>query len=108
MIFVLKFNNNIDSYVIQQFYKYPKGTCLDSSSTVNITPKKIVNQYGPYISFWDINDDFLIRYYGKKICIYSLITYPGIISVKILPENIVLTHEMSQEEIYTILDPFCI
>ena len=106
MIFLLKFNNIIDSYKIDQFYKNPKGTCLDSSSAVNITPKKIIDQYGLYISFWDINNDTLIRYYGKKICIYSLITYPGIISVKILPENIILTYKMSQEEIYNILYPY--
>ena len=107
MIFVLKFSNNIDSYSIEQFYKNPKGTCLNSSSAVNITPKKILNKYSPYLSFWDIPTNILTHFYGKKICIYSLITYPGIISVKILPETIVLTHKMSQEEIYTVLEPFC-
>jgi acetyl-CoA/propionyl-CoA carboxylase carboxyl transferase subunit len=32
MIFVLKFDNSINSYTIEKFYKNPRGTCLDSSS----------------------------------------------------------------------------
>lgn len=51
MIFVLKFNTNINSYIIENFYKNPKGTCLHSSSAKNITPQKIVDVYGPYVSF---------------------------------------------------------
>lgn len=78
MIFRLEFHTCIPCEILRDFFKNPKGTCLASSSAVNITPPQIQKEKGLYISFWHIEDDTMIQYYGNKVCIVSLTTYPGV------------------------------
>jgi hypothetical protein len=82
---------------------YIKGTCLDSSFALNITPKKFINA-----SFWHIDNNALIKYYGNKVSINSLMTVPGIVSVKIISEDNIIFDDLSENKIFTILDPFTI
>jgi hypothetical protein len=109
MLIKLIFNNNLSSDYIKNFYKSPKGTCLNSSFASNITPKKIINEYGLYISFWHIDNIALIKYYGNKVSINSLMTFTGIISVKVISEDNIIFDDLSENEICTILGyPFTI
>jgi hypothetical protein len=101
MLIKLTYNNNISS-------NYIKGTCLHSSFASNITPKKYVNEHSPHISFWHIDNDALIKYYGNKVSINSLITIPGIISVNVISEDNIIFNDLTEDEICTILDPFTV
>jgi hypothetical protein len=102
MLIKLTFGNIVSS-------NYIKGTCLNSSFAENITPKKIINEHGPRISFWHIDNDALIKYYGNKVSINSLTTIPGIISVNIISEDNIIFDDLTENEIYTILGyPFII
>lgn len=97
MLIKITFNNNLSR-------NYIKGTCLDSSFASNITPKKIVNAY-----FWHIDNEALIKYYGNKVSINSLMTVNGIISVNIISEENIIFDGLSENEIFTILGyPFTI
>ena len=40
--------------------------------------------YGPHISFWYLNDETQIQYYGNKVSIQSLTTYPGVIHANVI------------------------
>ena len=96
MLIKLISNGNLSS-------NYIKGTCLDSSFALNITPKKFINA-----SFWHIDNNALIKYYGNKVSINSLMTVPGIVSVKIISEDNIIFDDLSENKIFTILDPFTI
>jgi len=110
MIILLKFREVEDLHSVRKFLEKPEGTCLDSLSAKNITPQKIVIENGLLVSFWYLNDETLIQYYGGNISINSLITYPGIIAANIIlsekqmPSNTL--DVMTEEDIYQILLPF--
>jgi hypothetical protein len=102
------FDKIIAKKTLHNFYKNPKGTCLCSSTAENITPSKI-KELTEYVSFWYINDNSLIKYYGDKVCINALITYPGIKSVNvILSDKTIIYNEVTQNELYDILLPFVV
>jgi hypothetical protein len=96
MLIKLTFNGNLSS-------DYIKGTCLNSSFALIITPKKIINA-----SIWHLDNNALIKYYGNKVSINSLMTVPGIVSVKIISEDNIIFDDLSENKIFTILDPFTI
>ena len=75
MIIKLIFAYNVNPEYIRLFNQNPMGTCLSSSFAKNITPEHIITKYGLYLSFWRINNNALIKYYGNKVSIYSLNTY---------------------------------
>ena len=112
MIISLKFFNYVDEFTLLKFYENPKGTCLASPSATNITPRKIRSYYPgrDKLSFWHIDDAALDQFYGDRVCIHSLYTYPGVESVK----NIVKLHHISagmvtwmkDDEIYNMLKQF--
>jgi hypothetical protein len=102
MLIKLTFGSMISS-------KYIKGTCLNSSFALNITPKKFINEHGHHMSFWHIDNDALIKYYGNKVSINALTTIPGIISVNIISEDNIIFDDLTENEIYTLLGyPFTI
>ena len=110
MIIRLEFNRNTPSSTLDSFLQKPKGTCLHSSSAQNITPKHITAR-GQYVSFWFIEDKVLNHFYGGKVAIYSLLTFPGIIGAsEILRDNEItlhtLTYKLSKEELSGLLEPF--
>jgi len=96
MLIKLTFNGNLSS-------NYIKGTCLNSSFALNITPKKFINA-----SFWHIDNNALVKYYGNKVSINALTTVPGILSVNVISEDNIIFDDLSENEIHTILDPFTI
>lgn len=110
MIIRLEFNRTTPSSIIESFLQKPKGTCLHSSSAQNITPNSI-SATGQYVSFWFIEDKALKHFYGGKVAIHSLLTYPGIIGAsEILRNNEItlhtLTYKLSKEELSVLLEPF--
>ena len=111
MIFKLEFSPYMDHTVLRDFFKNPKGTCLDSSSARNITPSKIQKEKGQYLTFWFIDDHILVKYYGEKVCINSLCVYPDVKSISIiyLEKKISLDdikYRLSEEDLYSILHPY--
>ena len=111
MIFKLEFSPYMDDTVLRDFFKNPKGTCLDSSSARNITPSEIQKEKGHYLTFWFIDDDVLVKYYGEKVCINSLFVYPGVKSVTIIHVEKKISsndikYSMTDEDIYSMLLPF--
>jgi hypothetical protein len=90
------------------FLHNPKGTCLVSSGARNITPEHIKDNI--YVSFWLIDDKAQKYFFGGKVTIDSLYTYPGIIDVKILKFEKKLTSEdimrLTSAEIDELLAPF--
>jgi len=111
MIFKLEFSPYIDDTVLRNFFDKPKGTCLDSSSAINITPTEIQKEKGLYLTFWLIDDNVLVKYYGEKVCINSLCVYPGVKSVIIIPlEKHMTSHDikfrLSEEEVNSLLLPY--
>ena len=110
MIVRIEFNRNVAESTLQEFFRKPVGTCLSSSSAVNITPNLILNKYGPHISFWYLNDETQIQYYGNKVSIQSLTTYPGVIHANVILSDKDLTldfiqDELSEQELADILLP---
>ena len=112
MIIRLKFFDYIDEFTLLKFYENPQGTCLASPSSANITPRKIRSKYPgrDKITFWHIDKEALDQFYGDKVCINSLYTYPGVESVT----NIVELRDISagmvtwlkDDDIYDMLKPF--
>jgi hypothetical protein len=102
------FDKNIAKNTLDNFYKNPKGTCLCCSTAENITPSKI-KEITEHVSFWYINDSSLNKYYGDKVCINALKTYPGIKSVNIiLSDKTIIYNDITQNELYDILLPFVV
>jgi len=112
MIIRLKFFNYVDEFTLLKFYENPKGTCLASFSATNITPRKVRSEYPgrDKLSFWHIDDRALDTFYGGKICLSSLYTYPGVESCKNIVELHDITHIMvtwlKDDDIYAMLTPF--
>jgi hypothetical protein len=112
MIIRLKFFDYVDEFTLLKFYENPKGTCLESVSAANITPRAVRSEYPgrDKLSFWHIDDEALDKFYGNRVCISSLYTYPGVESVK----NIAKLHHISlgiiswmkDDELYDLLKPF--
>ena len=104
----------MDEFTILKFYENPKGTCLSSCSAVHITPQKIRSRLlyprQERVSFWHIDDSVLENFYGVNICIQSLWTYPGVVSVEVLKSLAHISCEMitwmKDDEVYDILKPF--
>jgi len=82
MIIRLEFASFVPYFTMLMFLKNPKGTCLSSSGASNITPQKLKDNV--YLSFWHIDDMALKHFFGGKVTIHSLRTYPGVVDVKIL------------------------
>ena len=112
MIIRLKFFDYVDEFTLLKFYENPKGTCLASFSATNITPRKVCSQYPgrDKLSFWHIDDAALDKYYGDKVCLHSLYTYPGVESCKKILELHDISHAMvtwlKDGAIYDMLKPF--
>lgn len=111
MIVRIEFNKNVAQSALEDFFRNPVGTCLSSSSAINITPNLILNNHGPHISFWHLNDEAQIQYYGNKVSVNSLITYPGVIYANIILSDKHLTldfiqDKLSEEELTNLLLPF--
>ena len=110
MIIRLKFSDHISEHTLDEFYKNPRGTCLASSSAVKITPRSILCEKGDHVSFWYIPDSTLIQYYGSKVCINSLVTYPGVLIADEILSEMKLSDfaisDMSEKELYNIFIPF--
>ena len=111
MIIRIEFNRIIPQSLLDSFLQKPKGTCLDSSSAKNITPTSI-KQRGPHISFWFIDDYALTHFYGGKVSINSLLTFPGIIGAEeILHDEKITLHnlhlDISEDELFSMLNQFC-
>jgi len=82
MIIRLEFASFIPFNTVRIFLHNPKGTCLVSSGARNITPENIKENV--YVSFWHIDDKALKQFFGDKVTIHALRTYPGVRDVKIL------------------------
>jgi hypothetical protein len=108
MILRIEFSKYTPKNTLESFLDKPRGTCLDSSSAKNITPIPI-KDINPYISFWFIDDNTLKKFYGGKVSINSLPTYPGIIKAnEILEYNRITLRELniSENELIEMLEPF--
>lgn len=116
MIIRIEFHKNYDQNLIKAFYNKPSGTCLDSSASIDITPPKVKIQHEMYISFWNINDAKLIKFYGGRVAINALTTVPGVKKVNVLLEYINVKDriyldkliDMNSDEISNLLEPFII
>jgi hypothetical protein len=111
MIVRIEFNRNVAQSVLEDFFRNPVGTCLSSSSAVNITPSLILNKYGPYVSFWHLNNEAQIQYYGNKVSVNSLITCPGVIHANVILSDMDLTldfiqYKLSEQELTNLLLSF--
>lgn len=112
MFLRLKFGDATDEFTTLKFYENPKGTCLASSSAIHITPRKVRNEYPgrEKVSFWHIENQVLEEFYGERVCINSLLTYPGVVSVKVILRDTDITNEMiswlSDDELYELLQPY--
>ena len=109
MIIRLEFASFIQFNTIHMFLNNPKGTCLISSGARNITPQHI--KHNVYMSFWHIDDMALKYFYGGKVTIHSLRTYPGVLDVKILHFKKNITTEdihdkLTRAELDELLAPF--
>jgi len=112
MFLRLKLSDATDEFTTLKFYENPKGTCLASSCAIHITPRKVPNKYPgrEKLSFWHIDDRVLEEFYGERVCINSLLTYPGVVSVKVILRETDITNEMiswlSDDELYEMLQPY--
>jgi hypothetical protein len=109
MIIRLKFASLIPFNTVRIFLHNPKGTCLVSSGAQNITPENIKENV--YVSFWHIDDKALKEFFGGKVTIDALRTYPGVRDVKILDFEKDLTSEaihytITRDELDELLAPF--
>ena len=108
MIIRLEFASCIPFNTVSMFLHNPKGTCLTSSGAQNITPEHVKENI--YVSFWHIDDKALQYFFGGKVTIHSLYTYPGVIGVKILEFEKNITSEdimrLTSAEIDELLAPF--
>ena len=107
MILRVEFGPCYDAFSLKKFYETPTGTVLQSSSAVNITPEKLKG----FVSFWFLDDKHTQHFYGGKVSIHSLQTYPGIIGVsEILQDHKLtlqkLTYNISHEQLVKLLEPF--
>ena len=116
MIIRIEFHKTYDHNLIKAFFSKPYGTCLDSSIATDITPPQVKIAHALYISFWNLDDAKLIKFYGGSVGINALTTIPGISKVNVLLEyknmqdRIYLDKliDMNSDEIYNLLEPFII
>ena len=108
MIIRLEFVSFIPFNIVRMFLRNPKGTCLVSSGAEDITPHHIKDNV--YISFWHIDDTALIKFFGGKVTIHSLRTYPGVSDIQILKFEKDLKNEdilrLTRAELDELLAPF--
>lgn len=109
MIIRLEFASFVPYYTLREFLRNPKGTCLSSSGAQNITPAHIKENL--YVSFWHIDDKALIQFFGGKVTVNALRTYLGVIDVKILHFDKVLSSDdinlrLTPDDIKELLTPF--
>ena len=109
MIIRVRFSDSISQHTLEEFYSNPKGTCLASLSSYNITPKRLIKEKGLALSFWYISDETMKKHYGVKVCLNSLTSYPGVISVNIVQSGELIYDkltDMTDQEIYENFLPF--
>lgn len=109
MIIRLEFASFVPYSIMLEFLRNPKGTCLSSSGARNITPQKLKENI--YLSFWHIDDKALKDFFGGKVTIDALRTYPGVKDVKILNFEKKITTEdinfrLTRDELDELLAPF--
>lgn len=107
MLIRVEFRSDYDYFTLKKFYEKPQGTILHSSSAVNITPEKLKG----YVSFWFLDDKHTEYFYGGKVSIHSLLTYPGIIGAnEILHNEKITLHnlhlDISEQDLVELLEPF--
>ena len=61
-----------------------KMTCLSSSGAFNTTPLSVATNYGKTLSFWYVDDKVMEKFYGGRVGVRALTTYPGVISASIM------------------------
>ena len=86
MIVRIEFHKMYDQNLIMAFYNKPSGTCLDSSAAIDITPPQVKIQHTMYLTFWNIDDAKLIKFYGGRVAINALTIVPGVKKVDVLLE----------------------
>ena len=59
-------------------------TCLSSSGAFNTTPLSVATNYGKTLSFWYVDDKVMEKFYGGRVGVRALTTYPGVISASIM------------------------
>ena len=61
-------------------------TCLSSSGAFNTTPLSVIKNYGVSLSFWYVDNKVLEKFYGGRVGVRALTTYPGVLSVSVLED----------------------
>jgi hypothetical protein len=61
-----------------------KVTCLSSSGAFNTTPLSVAKNYGVSLSFWYVDDKVLEKFYGGRVGVRALTTYPGVLSATVM------------------------
>jgi hypothetical protein len=61
-----------------------KVTCLSSSCAFNTTPLSVIKNYGVTLSFWYVDEIALKKFYGGRVGVRALTTYPGVLSATVM------------------------
>lgn len=70
----------------EMLFSSPNGTFLTSSKSFMLTSNEIINKVGYSVIFWHLDVNVLNEFYGGVLsCLNSLLTYPGVKCVDILP-----------------------
>jgi hypothetical protein len=67
-----------------KLFKGKTPSCLGSKGAFNTTPISVAQHYGHTLSYWYLDDAVLTKFYGGRVSVRALTTYPGVVSVSII------------------------